>query len=176
MRGEQVPQRDRHPPGAGSPPLARGTGVGICAKCLRGGITPACAGNSTLLSFRARQNEDHPRLRGEQDFDGPAGVYKVGSPPLARGTVRAGYARAVQHGITPACAGNSPHAQRRPYQCRDHPRLRGEQVANTVAIVIELGSPPLARGTVANRAAEHNINGITPACAGNRNACAAVRL
>ena len=45
--------------------------------------------------------------------------------------------------------------------------MRGEQVANTIAIVIELGSPPLARGTGRRTKRKPTEGGITPACAGN---------
>ena len=45
--------------------------------------------------------------------------------------------------------------------------MRGEQVANTIAIVIELGSPPLARGTGTLGKSFFVNHRITPACAGN---------
>ena len=50
----------------------------------------------------------------------------------------------------------------------DHPRLRGEQRADTRTVYCSPGSPPLARGTGFLRAPTKSGTGITPACAGNR--------
>ena len=49
----------------------------------------------------------------------------------------------------------------------DHPRLRGEQRADTRTVYCSPGSPPLARGTGFLRAPTKSGTGITPACAGN---------
>ena len=51
--------------------------------------------------------KDHPRLRGEQIFGDAMKPYIIGSPPLARGTGKAGGSNQWSNGITPACAGNS---------------------------------------------------------------------
>ena len=106
-------------------------------------------------------------MRGEQFFSSSACARSIGSPPLARGT--AGHAAAIQRlvGITPACAGNrrtGRGARLRPW---DHPRLRGEQFSCGHTATIELGSPPLARGTAAYLVSIISSAGITPACAGN---------
>ena len=45
--------------------------------------------------------------------------------------------------------------------------MRGEQKNSNQVNVITLGSPPLARGTVARRKVKLLFGGITPACAGN---------
>ena len=86
-------------------------------------------------------------MRGEQFYAESHLFCRLGSPPLARGTVQLTTIGHMGARITPACAGNSCLARRLLFDVEDHPRLRGEQVANTIAIVIELGSPPLARGT-----------------------------
>ena len=92
----------------------------------------------------------------------------IGSPPLARGTVRNLLLTLCLMGITPACAGNRfAEAQRRPAH-GDHPRLRGEQGVLHRAPLLGLGSPPLARGTVMYRLPKSPAVRITPACAGNR--------
>ena len=91
---------------------------------------------------------DHPRLRGEQPLRRLRKSASIGSPPLARGTVRSAVEDVNLAGITPACAGNSEKARRFSVLLRDHPRLRGEQYYSTGNIRSAKGSPPLARGTV----------------------------
>ena len=111
---------------------------------------------------------DHPRLRGEQSHSARDRVCKMGSPPLARGTVFTASSAPKNVRITPACAGNSY-----PLFCvlkrhGDHPRLRGEQSGMPTGIFHFVGSPPLARGTDPCFRNRLRGRGITPACAGNR--------
>ena len=110
---------------------------------------------------------DHPRLRGEQVLARRVGIGRVGSPPLARGTVPQTASSRSNHGITPACAGNSALCFILPPARRDHPRLRGEQKTTCSCARSVMGSPPLARGTVVARRNGRPDGGITPACAGN---------
>ena len=113
----------------GSPPHARGTrDLRRPAVAVRG-ITPACAGNTERGGAMQRNDEDHPRMRGEhsllRDFQSLFG----GSPPHARGT-RAQFAvarRGVR--ITPACAGNTTGRRSPPAGDWDHPRMRGEHTS-----------------------------------------------
>ena len=51
---------------------------------------------------------------------------------------------------------------------RDHPRLRGEQFRLVYLLAVQIGSPPLARGTGYSAVKDWWLAGITPACAGNR--------
>ena len=176
LRGEQAVNVCCAVVEAGSPPLARGTVlIHICNfRQLR--ITPACAGNSGVQCNQIADAGDHPRLRGEQTVFSALCRRKMGSPPLARGTVDDGCAIVAQCGITPACAGNS-------YVCiidaitgRDHPRLRGEQSSVDMPRMRREGSPPLARGTVRISSPSCMVYGITPACAGNRSSESYVRV
>ena len=75
--------------------------------------------------------------------------------------------RAITLWITPACAGNRLSHTRRAGMCRDHPRLRGEQLHLIHYKSDAQGSPPLARGTERNFRGEISRTRITPACAGN---------
>ena len=93
---------------------------------------------------------------------------KLGSLPLARGTVPQGQDVELPRGITPACAGNSEHRRRGRYTLWDHPRLRGEQRKRPRFARRCIGSPPLARGTARSLPGPNRSTGITPACAGNR--------
>ena len=49
----------------GSPPLARGVLSALFHSVQGQGITPACAGSTTTISFFPAAAWDHPRLRGE---------------------------------------------------------------------------------------------------------------
>ena len=70
-------------------------------------------------------------------------------------------------GITPACAGNRPAGSPPFPQCRDHPRVCGEQTATPIVLIEHMGSPPRVRGTVGQPFQGFRRHGITPACAGN---------
>ena len=118
-------------------------------------------------SHRAAQR-DHPRLRGEQSISRKYAKQWEGSPPLARGTEKNETSNSDGNGITPACAGNSRLAVCDYCMEEDHPRLRREQTRWTMIGTGRLGSPPLARGTAFGFKQPIVIDGITPACAGNR--------
>ena len=86
MRGEQSIYLLIAFPPSGSPPLARGTAVGVCGQSAITGITPACAGNRDFFDELDAEFGDHPRLRGEQVRENKGKAVNAGSPPLARGT------------------------------------------------------------------------------------------
>ena len=167
MRGEQQQSGQNVRPIKGSPPLARGTGIGRAAGGRHLGITPACAGNSRVPQILHRYWRDHPRLRGEQRYKFMPSFPPSGSPPLARGTARPPSIRITCCRITPACAGNSKTGSILCGGRGDHPRLRGEQKYPHKVDIITLGSPPLARGTEHKYNVAADSQGITPACAGN---------
>ena len=151
----------------GSPPLARGTVLLPQSFLPAWGITPACAGNSSYSGRSRNAFWDHPRLRGEQFVRSKQSSRVMGSPPLARGTGATCSPYCVPCGITPACAGNSLLPFHIAHHSWDHPRLRGEQLFAKQIGLLNLGSPPLARGTVRALCASCASAGITPACAGN---------
>ena len=72
----------------GSPPRVRGTVHPFPGGAVGYGITPACAGNSSLVTCNPRLDKDHPRVCGEQHIAGPPGPQYIGSPPRVRGTDR----------------------------------------------------------------------------------------
>ena len=168
MRGEQSDKRFHSGKTAGSPPLARGTDRKSTPRHGGGGITPACAGNSCIISVSATAARDHPRLRGEQPIMASFMKSPPGSPPLARGTGDAPAIWQALRRITPACAGNRTRTARTTGPAGDHPRLRGEQRGEGENARINAGSPPLARGTGRRAKRKPTEGGITPACAGNR--------
>ena len=66
--GEQWMRLNRNTRTVGSPPRVRGTGHLIAFAVVRGGITPACAGNRAQDLSSALFKKDHPRVCGEQLF------------------------------------------------------------------------------------------------------------
>ena len=69
----------------GSPPLARGIPLYLSDEDKEMGITPACAGNTTMEATLQLGIRDHPRLRGEYIVVTNKRNIFLGSPPLARG-------------------------------------------------------------------------------------------
>ena len=107
MCGEQKIQRPGLYGIRGSPPRVRGTVFVFRVAKERAGITPACAGNSSLTGDVTGSATDHPRVCGEQ-YQKLGNCWKaVGSPPRVRGTERGRSDMANECRITPACAGNS---------------------------------------------------------------------
>ncbi len=127
MCGEQVAYVAALGRFTGSPPRVRGTDNHdeFAPTVLR--ITPACAGNSTMLSQQLEGDGDHPRVCGEQLF---------ALPPLE-----------PQRRITPACAGNRNRSACSTQNRRDHPRVCGEQSKRFENSSTQEGSPPRVRGT-----------------------------
>ena len=150
----------------GSPPHARGRRDSFLKIHLNTGITPACAGKTTLVLVLTAAAKDHPRMRGE-DF----GTFCIqfqdgGSPPHARGRHPGRCAVSYVFRITPACAGKTKAFGPAPRCGADHPRMRGEDERSNPDYLDTIGSPPHARGRPALNSIPGPIHGITPACAG----------
>ena len=110
----------------GSPPLARGIPLYLSDEDKEMGITPACAGNTTMEATLQLGIRDHPRLRGEYLVSHGFSGSGKGSPPLARGILAVINTDKFGVRITPACAGNTWCRKGKRRSIRDHPRLRGE--------------------------------------------------
>ena len=110
------------------------------------GITPACAGKSTVVAVVVEDNKDHPRMCGEKDKAKEMGATTKGSPPRVRGKA---WGRCC------------------PDRLRwDHPRVCGEKGSSGITVTCSLGSPPRMRGKgPAGQILVVSV-GITPACAG----------
>ena len=152
----------------GSPPRVRGTAFLLELSHGFSGITPACAGNSGIVKDGASCTKDHPRVCGEQRPFCDLATKCAGSPPRVRGTAPIWIPSGSTSRITPACAGNSFFKLCSCMNFLDHPRVCGEQSANRYIPVPPEGSPPRVRGTGDLGMCSAGINGITPACAGNR--------
>ena len=129
--------------------------------------TPAYAGNTSDPSSTIPVFRDHPRLRGEYLLLFRIYNAILGSPPLARGIPLKASVKMLVLGITPACAGNTYSVMVYIRSNRDHPRLRGEYFESLTISLVQIGSPPLARGIRTMQRKRSGKTGITPACAGN---------
>ena len=175
MRGEHTSaffHVSLHP---GSSPHARGTQSPQPERTVRRGIIPACAGNTSGTTDSTATYGDHPRMRGEHHTPVRKRRRRQGSSPHARGTLVVRLPTGDGDGIIPACAGNT----RCRCDCRlhhgDHPRMRGEHIANVDGGPDMQGSSPHARGTLPIVKQYVFRDGIIPACAGNAAASARPR-
>lgn len=108
QRGEHSSSMTEENRSLRSPPPARGAPVQHPHRPLLVPLTPACAGNTTGLSYPLTQAAAHPRLRGEHTRRPQVGLITHRSPPPARGTPRVDRGGHGDDPFTPACAGNTP--------------------------------------------------------------------
>ena len=99
----------------------------------------------------------------------------LGSSPRVRGTGSSNNVIKAATGIIPACAGNSRNPRFLDGKSRDHPRVCGEQVASATVHGLVEGSSPRVRGTGRCRLRAMMVQGIIPACAGNRDVPSVLR-
>ncbi len=146
VRGENNPSMSEISESPGSPPRARGEPAQGRPGNYLSGITPACAGRTSPFGNPAPSGRDHPRVRGENIGQPSCCNVLVGSPPRARGERGVAAAGNVAGRITPACAGRTSRSVAQASGSRDHPRVRGENVAGFDERNLFTGSPPRARG------------------------------
>ena len=130
----------------GSPPHTRGIQDKSQIKLITLRITPAYAGNTSLILPNKSGFEDHPRIRGEYAFTVFSTLNFLGSPPHTRGILFAIWHCFSFFRITPAYAGNTLRYRYATREIRDHPRIRGEYVTDAIKDVKNPGSPPHTRG------------------------------
>ena len=147
LRGEHVGKIIDLPLEEGSPPPTRGTQQLSVYTDTAYRITPAYAGNTTTSCLQYSLNRDHPRLRGEHQFERVEVLKVVGSPPPTRGTRVTVILKKRTLRITPAYAGNTGKKYFTCFPSQDHPRLRGEHSHEHNQYFLTSGSPPPTRGT-----------------------------
>ena len=135
-----------------------------------GGITPAYAGKRGSGSPPRSCRRDHPRVCGEKTTTHEKPSDSTGSPPRLRGKVDRTAGKARRAGITPAYAGKRGMRYKAMRSYRDHPRVCGEKYIQDPTENAILGSPPRMRGKECSWASMTAFVGITPACAGKRQA------
>ena len=143
MRGEYVFDLFEFSAIMGSPPHARGIRLCGIKAGSRSGITPACAGNTSVSHSSGFSHRDHPRMRGEYPETFASPQTHAGSPPHARGILPPADLSEETSGITPACAGNTFLTFLNSLPSWDHPRMRGEYQQWDNMSGSDRGSPPL---------------------------------
>ena len=91
----------------GSPPRVRGKPSPVRPRPSLRGITPACAGKTTLSGKESRTRRDHPRACGENGTLSTIPGEIAGLPPRMRGKRIHGTLCTHGNGITPAHAGKT---------------------------------------------------------------------
>ena len=132
--------------GRGSSPHTRGARRRPEQPVLERGIIPAYAG-STFATRRPRMSmPDHPRIRGEHGGCQAILVDSDGSSPHTRGARQTRRVGGDDVGIIPAYAGSTFDALVDGVDQMDHPRIRGEHVAEMFKFPLHPGSSPHTRG------------------------------
>ena len=109
-------------------------------------IIPAYAGSTAPRPDGAEDDEDHPRIRGEHEFDLACDAELLGSSPHTRGARRPDSRSRSRARIIPAYAGSTRRRTAPGWKPRDHPRIRGEHWLSSPSIRISGGSSPHTRG------------------------------
>ena len=110
---------------------------------------------------------DHPRMCGEHKEIQEFYPSYEGSSPHVRGAHRNELREQMHDGIIPACAGSTQRPRVRHLWCRDHPRMCGEHLPDTLTTSTPKGSSPHVRGARQRRLFADTTCGIIPACAGS---------
>ena len=126
VRGDDEPGVNRRVYCPGTPPRARGR-LQVGQRPGRGvRNTPACAGTTTRVPRATPESPEHPRVRGDDLYEGQQYRSLRGTPPRARGRRVRGRRAEPQERNTPACAGTTSPAQSSRPTSSEHPRVRGD--------------------------------------------------
>ncbi|MCU1613179.1 MAG: hypothetical protein JWO98_719 [Frankiales bacterium] len=169
-RGEHSAADLSGPLRRGSPPRARGAQALAPLGPPMLGLTPAGAGSTHMKGGYRRCVRAHPRGRGEHAVSLAGVGAAVGSPPRARGARGGTGERGPAARLTPAGAGSTLTRPSRYSGDWAHPRGRGEHPSGATQRKPEQGSPPRARGALADGAMRVAHSGLTPAGAGSTRA------
>ncbi len=167
VRGEHECVHDGTPLRQGPSPRARGAHAHDQAGLAAGGTIPACAGSTHACRLRPAFAGDHPRVRGEHRSTPTSISTSSGPSPRARGALRIHRRRRQSPGTIPACAGSTSTTWRAYARNWDHPRVRGEHAASSVAASTRSGPSPRARGALPDPPGRPVPAGTIPACAGS---------
>ena len=151
---------------AGSSPLTRGKPVGVKPSDLQWRLIPAHAGKTPLAQAQERQDQAHPRSRGENLGEPPPRLHAPGSSPLTRGKPSRAPPLMRSGRLIPAHAGKTFPVST-PFQSgAAHPRSRGENDFRFFGTLPPNGSSPLTRGKPLVQARRIREEGLIPAHAG----------
>ena len=131
------------------------------------GLIPTRAGNTSPTPADSTRRRAHPRSRGEHICLSISARARLGSSPLAQGTLLPGGQRFQPGGLIPARAGNTNFHGLVFLSVGAHPRSRGEHAGASSPSRLPPGSSPLARGTHGLARNPLSRMGLIPARAGN---------
>ena len=168
IRGEHGAAQDACDGGEGSSPHTRGAHRLALHELALERIIPAYAGSTPAGPPRAGAGKDHPRIRGEHQFNFACDTQLVGSSPHTRGAPpgwRAPPARRWDH---PRIRGEHCHRGGLYFGSPlDHPRIRGEHSRPSTITISGPGSSPHTRGAPATSDSQPSPARIIPAYAGS---------
>ena len=150
----------------GSPPRVREPHRHGDDSFLSAGITPACAGTTSVCNSELFTVQDHPRVCGNHLASHGARAASQGSPPRVREPRTCCLRYDGGRRITPACAGTTGHTNVQTTIDRDHPRVCGNHSKITIFVENKAGSPPRVREPLWADQTQQLAARITPACAG----------
>ena len=151
----------------GSSPHTRGAPRSTRRHPRRGGIIPAYAGSTSVLSVELIRYPDHPRIRGEHEGLGRWSLRDTGSSPHTRGAHLNANSKINRHGIIPAYAGSTVKNGTFSTGIWDHPRIRGEHSPRWRPRRTQSGSSPHTRGAPKSTRPKTTSPRIIPAYAGS---------
>ena len=132
-----------------------------------GGIIPAYAGSTLMELALTSDCRDHPRIGGEHFHHLVWTVFIEGSSPHTRGAPPWRQLVAERCGIIPAYAGSTARGGWAGVCRADHPRIRGEHVAEMFKFPLHPGSSPHTRGALCEILHRGPNPRIIPAYAGS---------
>ena len=108
-------------------------------------IIPAYAGQIYLSDFLFILSQDHPRIRGTNQYKNNKDFLSQGSSPHTRDKCPYKCVICLLSGIIPAYAGQIPLPSHALFLPEDHPRIRGTNTKYTSLEFEDKGSPPHTR-------------------------------
>ena len=151
----------------GSSPRMRGTLSMVDSLSAISRFIPAYAGNAASRATTFNSFSVHPRVCGERRASCPKIRNPDGSSPRMRGTHRRRSSRAPRWRFIPAYAGNASPMASPTRSTTVHPRVCGERPEGRRKSVIQAGSSPRMRGTLALVKERAIGQRFIPAYAGN---------
>ncbi len=150
----------------GSPPRAwgqRGDAVEIHSADR---ITPTCVGTTDHQDCGNGDKKDHPHVRGDNAETFCTANIQFGSPPRAWGQPTRWAFSSDRLRITPTCVGTTSSLRPVQWPGKDHPHVRGDNIAHLSCRDCHVGSPPRAWGQHTRRGFFQRSGRITPTCVG----------
>ncbi len=151
----------------GSAPHMRGIRLTAKSETCLLWISPAHAGNTSIIDPGCTRYTDQPRTCGEYWRDRFRSMANQGSAPHMRGIRDAHSVSERLSGISPAHAGNTATATAQDVVRADQPRTCGEYKRECSIVPAMTGSAPHMRGIPSRRFVKRQQNWISPAHAGN---------